>query len=124
GWKRTVVNKANKFLGVNRVPPDENPGGSKKQSHYTAGVEVELIDGGDDYTSGKVLGDGNPFVDPDKVNAVGTSDKPITVTTNRLRYRVRFRYPGDGEGDTKATGNKDDKTGQFQVDPTKQYLLD
>ncbi len=90
---------------VNRnLPP------TGKQAHFTKGVEVELLNG-----SSPVAGTG-VFIDPDKLNQIGGFNAPTKIRTDKLHYRVRFRYPVDQEVDPNAGANT--------VDPAKHYLLD
>ncbi len=118
GWKSVNYNPRNPFLGVNRLPPA--PG---KQSHYSKGVEVELLNdskliSGYENSSGKF----NPtstFTNPDVVNSFYDPRKPRNlpiVSTNALRYRVRFKYPINPDADPKALS--------ATVDPSAHFLLD
>ncbi|HYG76704.1 MAG TPA: hypothetical protein VEK08_16995 [Planctomycetota bacterium] len=119
GWKHPNVNAFNPELGVDRRPPQ--PG---KQSHFTRGVEIELLD---DYApisgfenSTGVFKPTNVFVDPDVMNSFVDPANPSLqkrVDSAKLRYRVRFRYPVSPDVDPKAPRPP-------WVDPSTQYLLD
>jgi hypothetical protein len=90
---------------VNRPPPPLPP----LQSHATKGVEIELLDGNG------VAANTTTYVDPDTMNAIGSLASPVKVRTDKLHYRVRFRYPIDPNVDP---------AGGSTVDPNKHYLLD
>ena len=101
------------------------------QSHATRGVEVELLD---DllpipaqvcdrrvvpplFVKADLGVEGTPSVltNPDWQNRFGDGAIRYRVRTDRLRYRVRFRYPTDPLADP--------YTGPW-VNPSTQYLLD
>jgi len=88
-----------------------------EQPHATRGVEVELIDS--EYADAQVapLGD-RTYTDPIGSNTVGEPSALVHVKSNRLRYRVRFKYPFDKLVAT-ATGINP-KT----VTPEGYFLLD
>ena len=92
------------IYSVYRPAPDPN-----FQPYATRGVEVELLDGAN------LAANSATYADPDAINAVGTSAAPVKVRTDRLRYRVRFRYPIDP---------RVDPNGGDTVDPARHYLLD
>ena len=47
------------------------------------------------------------YVNPDVMNAVGSMAAPVRVRTDKLHYRVRFRYPIDPSVDPAAGGTVD-----------------
>ena len=79
------------------------------QPHSTKGIEVELLDG-NGLPAGTIT-----YKDPDAPNIIGTIAAPVKVRTDKLHYRVRFRYPIDPNVDP---------AGGTTVDPAKHYLLD
>ena len=89
--------------------------------HATRGIEVELLQDDDaipDNGGGIVLGVGGTFTNPDVLNKIVDGvGNPIKVRTDRLRYRVRFRFPVDTLADPSSPGKP-------WVDPATQYLLD
>ena len=93
-------NRKNRYAAVERPAPFEYPGG---QSHATQGIEVELMDGAVALTKGVTLDvtgavkatNVQTFTDPDRINRLGDIDNPVVVHSDKLRYRVRFRYPVD-----------------------------
>ncbi len=95
----------NSAYSVNRPAPPLPP----FQSHATKGVEIELLDGN---TLAATTG---TYINPDVMNAVGSMAAPVRVRTDKLHYRVRFRYPIDPSVDPTAGDT---------VDPQKHYLLD
>ena len=113
---------------VHRPLPLAYTGG---QSHSTKGVEVELLDDTtplegkvwDTATSTWVNAATNTatpvnsvFTNPDVLNKLETaSGDRIKVRTDRLRYRVRFRYPVDPLADP---------AGGTTVNPANHYLVD
>src|SRR5579862_8171435 len=123
--------------GVDRpTPKDYNPSNSPTQytqPHYNRGVEVELLNdnkvvSGSSETfpaSGVYSDNGGTFNNPDLINRfVDKGGAPITnarVQPNKLRYRVRFRYPVDQLVDPLA-GTKHGTF--FWANPNKHYLLD
>lgn len=89
----------------------------EKDYHATRGVEIELLEASSDSDmSGAPLGKNSPYTNPNKINQVRDgSGNPIKVRADRLRYRVRFRYPID---------QMVDPAGGKWVDPQTQYLVD
>jgi len=63
------------------------------------------------------------FVDPETVNRIGTAEQPVRVRADRLRYRVRFRYPVDPLVKKAHRPDVPLVPGE-QVDPALHYLLD
>ena len=92
------------------------------QPQATRGVEIELLN--DQYpTATSVPLAGKTFTDPSGQNALTADPRtPIRVRTDRLRYRVRFRYPVDQLVEN-GVGIQDEK-GRRTIDPAKHYLLD
>ncbi|MGD0089678.1 MAG: hypothetical protein ABSE73_07140 [Planctomycetota bacterium] len=88
--------------------------------HATKGVEIEILQCQDEDPSAqtaKTLGANSPFVNPAVLNPIlDPNGQPITVRTDRLRYRVRFRYPVDKLADPTSLA--------AGVDPQSQFLLD
>jgi hypothetical protein len=111
--------------GVQRLAPPVLPA----QGHASKGVEIELLDG---YT--QVAGFENAtgtfqptsvFKNPDVVNTFHDPANPsskVSIRTDQLKYRVRFRYPVDKNVD--PSGGVADGEGTMHVNPTAQYLLD
>ena len=97
-----------------------------KNYQATRGIEVEVLEDADDKPDNNnetILGNGGkPFTNPNILNQIlDTGGNPIKVRTDRLRYRVRFRYPVDQLADPGAglvSG------GVHYVDPANHYLLD
>jgi hypothetical protein len=84
------------------------------------GVEVEILEDTDsDPSNGNETIRAGPFNNPLLNNGIGTVIAPVKVRTDRLRYRVRFRYPADLLADSPAR-----TTGRIWVDGNFQYLLD
>jgi len=97
-----------------------------KNYHATKGVEIEILDASESDAmsgTGKVLGTTGVYKDPDAINKImGPSSAAypkgtqVRVSTDRLRYRVTFRYPVDKLADPNAPFDT--------VDPATQFLLD
>ncbi|HYG73951.1 MAG TPA: hypothetical protein VEK08_03005 [Planctomycetota bacterium] len=102
-----------------------------KSYHGSLGVEVAVLEDSSempDDGNEKILGNGGkPFSNPDALNQILEGGKPVRVRSDRLRYRVWFRYPTDQLAD--PGGPKDDR-GHTCVYPGPngplegQYLLD
>jgi len=103
-------------FGVDRPTPHDYLG----QAHATRGVEVELLDGttplsGASETAPNVFTATSVFSNPDIINRIGDPANLKKVSVDKLRYRVRFRYPVD---------KLVDPSGGITVDPSKHFLLD
>ena len=122
-------------FGADRPTPKDYSVYAEKyaQPHFNRGVEVELLNDGalvsgsnETYPASGVYADNRgTFSNPDVINRLadknGNPPENSRVLPEKLRYRVRFRYPVDQVVDPGA-GKKD---GDFNwVDPTKHYLLD
>ena len=96
------------------------PYSKDKNYHASKGVEIEVLQDQDaDPGNGNEtpLGAKSPYTNPDVLNSVlDAQGNPIRVRTDRLRYRVRFRYPVDKLADPSSPLNT--------VDPNTQFLLD
>ena len=125
-------------FGVDRpTPKDYAFTDPNAQSHYTQGVEVELLNRS---TNGPIAGSmesppnsgqfidvpTGTFVNPDIVNrflnAAGVPVPEARISTSDLQYRVRFKYPVDQLVDLNA--GLPDQNNIFCVNPATQYLLD
>jgi hypothetical protein len=98
-----------------------------KSYHSSLGVEVAVLEDSDDQPDNNnetIKGNGGvPFGNPDALNKIlDAGGMPIRVRSDRLRYRVWFRYPADQLAD-KNLVLKDDR-GHTCVDPQSQYVLD
>jgi hypothetical protein len=92
---------------------------ANKAYQSNSGVEVEVLNGaapiaGEENSTGSFSGT-STFTNPDVANHLGKTGAPAVVTTDKLHYRVRFKYPIDPLADP---------AGGSTVDGTKQYLLD
>jgi len=99
-------------LHCHRPPPPAYGGWSQA----ARGVEIELLDtaAADDFGSPPLLG--LTFRNPDLHNSVtDAAGRPALVAADRLRYRVRFRYPVDPLVDPGK--------GEW-VNPAEHYLVD
>ncbi len=90
-----------------------------KSYQANSGVELELLNGaatvaGEENSTGTFNGT-STFTNPDVINHFGKPDAPTVVSTDKLHYRVRFKYPVDPLADP---------AGGSTVDPKKHYLLD
>jgi hypothetical protein len=105
-----------------------------KSYHSNLGCEVAVMQDDDssevpDDNNEKIVGNnGKPFTNPDALNKiVDAGGDPIRVRSDRLRYRVWFRYPADQLAD--AGGNADDRAHKCVTPGPNgplegQYLLD
>jgi hypothetical protein len=108
------------------------------QTHASRGVEIELLNGTTplegqyrdpvsgafvDAETNTATGTKSVFRNPDSMNRYGTPVDHVRVRTDRLHYRVRFRYPVDQlvkrAHDAAASVLPDE-----HVNPAKHYLLD
>jgi hypothetical protein len=102
--------------GVDRPTPHDYLG----QAHATRGVEIEVLDdntalAGAYESAPNTFTATSVFTNPDVVNRIGAPDNQTKVSVDKLRYRVRFRYPID---------KLVDPSGGTTVDPSKHFLLD
>ena len=96
--------------------------------HASAGVEIELLDDtlvipGFENSSGAFVA-ATTFRDPEAINSFSppAATQGYRAQTDKLRYRVRFRYPVDPLADPGSGLAGPD--GKRHVDPSKHYLLD
>ena len=86
-------------------------------------MEIELLKDTGVGSTPTLLGN-KTFTDPTVVNSLGTVEQPVWVSSNQLRYRVRFCYPVDPLVDPNGgVASSVGKPGKV-VDVSKQYLLD
>src|SRR5262249_26373264 len=81
-------------LGVDRPSPADYKTyakGGPGQPRYSQGFEVELLDAEDAGASSAPLG-GITYEDPQAPTPAGSPTQLIRIKSDRLRYRVRFRY--------------------------------
>jgi len=127
GWKHPSNNALKPELGVERMPPEVG-----KPSHYTQGIEVEVMDddkpiNGFTRLETEAAKPATTFTNPDAINSFSDAggNNAKRVTAGRLRYLVRFRYPVHEKVDPQALGVcKSDETGRLTVNPDEQYMLD
>jgi len=97
--------------------------GSDPQSHATRGIELEVLDDTapvPGYVDGNTLAE-TTFRDPDALNSFRhpTDTAQVRrVRVDRLRYRVRFRYPVD------SIVGSIYREASTVVDPGRHYLID
>ncbi len=138
GIPEATINEPRMGLGVDRPSPPQYRAAGARQAHATRGVEIELLDGQTplegqsmDPDSGRFeaavrndeMQSCSIFIDPETVNRVGTSTQSVAVRADRLRYRIRFRYPVDPLV-KQAHRPEDPLAPDEQVDPANHYLLD
>jgi hypothetical protein len=138
GIPEAAINAPRAALGVDRPSRAEYRAAGLAQAHASRGLEVELLDDEAPLEGQSLDPDSGTFVDaalneemqscsifldPETVNRIGTAGQPVRVRADRLRYRVRFRYPVD------PLVNRAHNAGapivpDEQIDPSMHHLLD